>query len=133
MKKFNLISLWILAMMTIPAVAFAAPEILEGTTAGNKVITDSGAGDGLTFNPSPNVNINVTTDAVGYAMTSTNLLPNQTNGMEYAAHHEATGYAQRKKTGDSAEGAPATTGIGLAGIPTDAEWQWMGGGGEAGS
>jgi len=126
MKKLSTTALCLWALAVIPTTVFAAPDTV--TNAAPTINENTTGLPGITFNPSPNVELSVTSEATGYAVTSANILTNETNGMEYAAHHEATGYAQRPKTTAAQEGPKATTDIGLAGIP-GTDWTWMGGGG----
>lgn len=131
MKKSYMMTICILAMMTAPSVVFAA-DVTDAITTATPTITNRGASNtavagpaSITFDPSPNVTLSLYSTILGYAVTSTNTLTSTTNGMEYAAHHEATGYAQRPKVATTIE---APTGIGLGGL-TDTDWVWMGGGG----
>jgi hypothetical protein len=127
MKKFYLLSACLLTLTFAPAAVFADADTIDGTTP--TINNASGTGPAtVTFTPSPNVELSLYSTTVGYAVTSANVLTNTTNGMEYAAHHEATGYAQRTKTTDAQNGPAAATEVGLAGVP-GTDWVWMGGGG----
>jgi hypothetical protein len=135
MKKFYMMTVCALAMITAPAAVLAATDTIKTDAA---VINNDGAGQmGPATVPvavSPNVAISLYSTVLGYAMTSTNNLTSVDNGMVYGAHHEATGYAQRAKTAAEVTAlAPAAPdAIGLAGITAAASggtWEWMGGGG----
>lgn len=127
MKKIYMTALCVLTLAT-PAIALAAVDTI---TTAQPTINNSESGDvgpeTITFNPSPNVELSLFSTTVGYAITSANTLTNTTNGMEYATHHEATGYAQRTKTTAAQKGPAAAIAVGRAGVPGDG-WTWMGGG-----
>ena len=128
MKKIYITTLCILTLATAPTVIFAAADTINNTT---PTINNSAGTAGpatVTFTPSPSVELTLFSTVTGYAISSANTLTNTTNGMEYATHHEATGYAQRTKTTDPGKGPAAVTAVGLAGVPGGG-WVWMGGGG----
>jgi hypothetical protein len=99
-KTLSTIGIFLLCMGTTVASYGAATNNGKG---GTLTVTDATAttltgGPGLTFNSSPNVSIVSFTTKTAYAIETTNILTDTTNGMEYYTLSSATGYWQKEKT-----------------------------------
>ncbi len=105
--------------------AAATSSSQASSTAGGLVTLGvATAGGVLTFNPSPNVLIDIASTANSYAIQTANTVTDTTNGMEYGTLSTASGYAQRTKTADASTAiAPPSSDTALSG----SGWKWMGG------
>lgn len=110
MKKFYImaLSLCLLAGYSTMANAGTANNNVDGA-----IIVDCEAGackgGGLTFTPSPKVQLYTATAEAGYALTSANTLTTQENGLEYGIISTQAGYYQRVKTTAAGTGPAAPT------------------------
>ena len=79
------------------------------------ISSETDAGPGLTYTPSPSTDMACTTSSTAYVITSASLKTDKDNGMEYGILSRNEGYYQRKQetankvtaTGDSATALPA--------------------------
>ena len=90
----------------------------------NDVDTTSTGGPALNFDPSPNVAMACTTSASAFAISTTNLLTDTTNGMEYACLSSGSGYSNRVKTVAADTAVPAP--VSATALPTGT-WNPVGG------
>ena len=121
MKKITLIAVVLGLVLGLSFSAYAANPCGAGNTL---TVTDTnGGGAGLTFEPSPNVNIGhtVNTDGSTFAIDTTNEKTTTSNGLEYGTASDTTGYYQRTKTATFAVPG-ANTKAAFSG------WSYMGGG-----
>ena len=79
----------------------------------------------LTYNPSPNVAMNVVNTTSQYSIMAANILTDTTNGIEYGTLNTSTGYGQGTKTTGVGEG-PSATGQTATSVPASIT-TWMGG------
>jgi hypothetical protein len=127
MKKKILVCLCLCASPLLMGVgsSFAA-DVLSTQAATGGVVTLGTAPNQLTYNPSPSVSMAVAAAANAYAIQSTNLVTDTTNGMDYGTLNTATGFAQMTKTEAATVAVtPPTSSAALSGTG----WVWMGGSG----
>lgn len=111
-KTLSIVGLLLLSLGTA-ATSFGA-AVTNGATGGRIAITNANDSTGtggptLNFDPSPNVSIACTSTATAYAITTTNVLTDTTNGMDYGALSTDTGYSQRVKIEAAAAAVTAPT------------------------
>jgi len=130
MKNY-IMAMCVLAIALVPAAGLAAVDTLtsDAPTINNNGTSPRGPAT-VTVSVSPNVEMSFWSTTTDYAVTSANTVTDITNGLEYATHNTATGYAQRTKTTDSGTGPAPVTGTGVGGLPGD-DWTWMGSGAAA--
>ena len=122
MKKLTFIAVVLGLVLGLSFSAYADNPCGAGNTL--TVADGSGGGAGITFEPSPNVNIGYTlaTDGSTFAIDTTNEKTTTSNGLEYGTASDTTGYYQRTK---------AATTLAVPGSATKAAfsgWSYMGGG-----